>query len=112
MENKNRPILNIGDKVQNAVQGKTNWEKPCDGWIKCNVYASFLKEEKKCLGCCSTGPHGEHSTISLGWHHSLPISGNGKSYCMPRRRLGLANCTSNLIIGTYCISVLESFREL
>jgi hypothetical protein len=37
----------IGEKTQNLGQEQREvWEKPHDGWIKCNVDASFLKEEK------------------------------------------------------------------
>jgi ribonuclease HI len=104
----------IDDKVQNAmqVQGKI-WEKSPDGWIKCNVDASFLKEERNGAWGVVLRDHMGNILLSA-WDvitHCQSAAMGEAIACLEGLRLGIANCTSNLIIETDCASVVESFRE-
>ena len=105
---------NTCDNVQQGRQEQLkNWENPPDGWIKCNVDASFLMDEKN-------GASGvvlrDHSGIVLLSDWDIIIDCQSAAMgeavaCLEDLKLGLANCDSNLITETDCSSILESFKE-
>jgi hypothetical protein len=82
-------------------------------WIKCNVDASFVKVEKNvALGVVMRNHMGNVllSACNVITNCHSAIMGEAIAR-LEGLKVGLANCTSNLIIGTDCGSVLKSLRE-
>ena len=91
--------------------GDTTWwnlENPPGGWIKCNVDAKKLSEEKKCAWGVVTVTIVETFSFQLGM---LLIIGNQRFAFLEGLKLALANYTSSVITETDSASILEWFWE-
>jgi hypothetical protein len=89
------------------------WGKPPLGWVKCNVDASFLNEEKNGSGEAVIRDH-NGNIIYSAWaviEHCQTAAMGEAIACMEGLKLALACSNTDIIIETDCASILESFKE-
>jgi ribonuclease HI len=89
------------------------WRKPEEGWVKCNVDASFSSEERTgAWGAVLRDHNGQ--VIASAWdyisHCNSATVGEAVA-CLEGLKLALANSSLNLIIETDCAAVLEVFKS-
>jgi hypothetical protein len=92
----------IGEKTQNLRQEQREvWDKPPDGWIKCNVDASFLKEEQNGAWGVVLRDHMGNILLSA-WDvitHCQSAAMGEAIACLEGLKLGIANYSGR----SYCL---------
>jgi hypothetical protein len=103
-------MASTSDNIQQKGEARANnWEKPSDGWIKCNVDASFVREEKNGAWRVVLRDHTGNVLLSA-WDvitHCHSAAMGEAIACLEGLKLGLANCTSNLLLN-----VVLQFKNL
>jgi ribonuclease HI len=99
--------------TKDSERKKPSWEKPQEGWMKCNVDASFLETEKKGhWGAVLRDLNG--AVICSAWgvipHCRSAAMGEGIA-CLQGLEISLQYSSENLIIETDCSAVLEAFNN-
>jgi hypothetical protein len=101
---------------QTKIQTTSNevcWKKPETGWVKCNVDASFLNEEKKGSWGAVLQDH-LGAIICSAWGaiiHCQTVAMGEAIACLHDLDLALNNSNQNIISETDCAAILEAFRE-
>jgi ribonuclease HI len=89
------------------------WKKPEDGWIKCNVDASFLNDERKgTWGAVIRNQNGLTVCSAWGIIPNCQTAAMGEAVaCLKGLNLAVENSDQNIIIETDCLSILKAFME-
>jgi hypothetical protein len=104
---------NKGKRREDTGKDQT-WEKPPDGWVKCNVDASFLTEDRRDV--CGTVLRDYNGTIlTSAWdviNHCQTIEMGKAIACLQGLKLAIANSISNIVIETDCAPLPNIFNEV
>jgi ribonuclease HI len=89
------------------------WVRPPNGWVKCNVDASFIDEDRN--GAWGAVLRDSNGTILFSaWntlsHCQSASEGEAIAY-LEGLKLAIAYSDSNIIIETDCAYILDSFKE-
>ncbi|XP_045829075.1 pre-mRNA-splicing factor CLF1-like [Trifolium pratense] len=71
------------NRNSNTLQHSSRWQKPVQGWIKCNIDASFFMEESiTSLACCFRNASGEFLKAQTKWINAKlsTIEGEGMAF--------------------------------
>ena len=92
---------------------KESWGKPEEGWVKCNVDASFSSSDMAGAWGAILRDH-NGSIIASAWdriNHCNSAALGEAIACLEGLKLSLAHSDSDIIIETDCSAVLEAFKE-